>query len=275
MGITRFDQIYHQLPGPQKTAGSVAPYAGLPMSNVELYSKYSCWFWNPIHSDDFPAATDGPGADFTVTVTGTTPAASMSADLVPGRLIVTISAADNDSLEAQYAASTGIGEAFNLLAGKKRYFETSILLTDANDDADTVEQIDWFVGYCIRDTTVIDGATDFIGFHSADGSGLINFVAGKNAGTSGALVDDIVQSTGVTLVAANAGTAAANFTKLAFLADGVDTVYVWANDAHVATVSSTTELPDDENMCLTIAVQNGEAVAKIAHFGHFTTLVER
>lgn len=272
MGITRFNQIHHQLPGPDRPVGGVAPYAGLPMSAVELHSKFSCWFWRPIHSDDLPGATDGPGAEFAVTTTGTTPAISLSDDLVPGRWIITNSAGDNDSYEGQYTGANGVGEEFNLASGKKRYFETSLMLTDGNNDADTVEQVDWFFGYCILDTDVIDGATDFIGFHSADGSGDINFVAGKDAGTSGLLVDDIVQSTGVTLGAADAGS---TFTKLAFLADGTETVYVWANDVHVATVTSTTELPDDENMCLTMAFQNGEAVAKIAHITHMTTLIER
>ena len=272
MGIVRFDSIHHQITAPGTPIGRLNPYAGLPMSAVELDSKYTRRLYQPAKNEDLPGTAGTPNDGWTNTVTGTTPAVSLSGDLIPGRLIITNSAADNDSFEAQFTGTDGIGEEFNLASGKKRYFETSIMLTDANNDADTVEQVDWFIGYCITDTTVLDGATDFIGFSSIDGTGLINFVAGKNAGTSGLLNDDIVQSTGVTLVAADAGV---TFTKLAFLADGTGTVYVWANDEHVATVESTTELPDDENMCLTVAFQNGEAVAKIAHITHLHTLIER
>jgi len=229
-----------------------------------------------LDEDSIPGATEEPGASWTVTVAGTTPAASISDDLVPGRLIVTLTASDNDSWEGQETAASGPGEQFALRSGKKLYFSTSFLLTDSNDDADAVEQCDLFLGLAITDTTVIDGATDFIGFHKADASGLVNFVAGKNAGASGALVDDIVQSTGTTLTASDAGTAEANLNKFAFLADGTENVYVFANDAHVATVTSTTELPDDENLCSTIAFQMGEATpAKVMHLSQLFVAMER
>lgn len=250
-------------------------YAGMP-SGIQLISDWRVVdYFNRLDEDSIPGATEEPGASWTVTVTGTTPAASISDDLVPGRLIITNSGGDNDSWEGQETATSGPGEQWALRSGKKLYFKTSFLLTDTNDDADTVEQCDLFLGLAITDTTLIDGATDFIGFHKADASGEVNFVAGKNAGASGALVDDITQSTGVTLAAGDAGVAESNLHTFEFLADGTEVVYVYADGSYVATVTSTTELPDDENLCASIAFQNGEGTAKIMHLAQFLVAMER
>jgi hypothetical protein len=261
----------------QAKAG-VSQFAGMPVG-IELHAK---WFFKDFSAWDpasFPEAAAGvvadtPGDAWTTTVTGTGNSA-LSDDLVPPRLVFTPSGADNDSIESQYTGAEGYGEAFALRSGKKLYFRCSFSLSDANNDINTVEQADLFLGLSITDTTVIDGATDFIGFSKVDASGLVNFVAGKNASTSGALVDQLVSSTGVTLVAADAGTAEADIHTFEFVAVGTNTVHIYADGAYVRTVNSTTQLPDDENMCVTIAIQNGTNVAKVLNLSQLLVAMER
>lgn len=257
-----------------KAARTPSLFEGMPLG-IELRAK---WFlldfpWN--NANDIPGAAAHPGLGWTVTETGAGGTITVSADLVPPRLIVTNDALDNDSEEAQYTAANAAGECLALRSGKRLYFRCAFSLSDANNNINTVQQCDLFLGLAISDADVIDGATDFIGFHKADGSGVVNFVAGKNAGAAGALVDQIVQSTGVTLVAADAGTAEADIHTFEFVCDGTTLVHIYADGTYRATVSSSTQLPDDENLCPTIAFQNGEAVAKILNLSQFLFAMER
>jgi hypothetical protein len=249
-------------------------YAGMP-AGIEFMAKWAIFDLPLLTTSTIPGGGASPGNSWTVTETGAGGTVDLSDDLVPPRLIITNDALDNDSEEAQWTAASGSGELFALRSGKKLYFRCQFSLTDANNDIDTVEQCDLFLGLAITSTTVLDGNTDFIGFHKADGSGTVNFVAGKNAGAAGALVDQLVQSTGVTLTAADAGTAEADLHTFEFLAIGTTTVIVYADGVHVATVNSTTQLPDDENLCPTICLQNGEAVAKVMHLSQLFYAMER
>ncbi len=277
MGRTRYDTIHHTDPSPAAhRVGRVPQFAGLPLSAPEFLTRYRHYdYLNRLDDDTFPGAAEEPGDSWTVTVVGTTPVASISDDLVPARLIITNSATDDDSWNGQETAASGAGEQWALRAGKKLYFRTSFLLTDANNNLATVQQVELFLGLSITDNAVIPGASDFIGFNKVDGTGLVEFVAGKNAGGAGALHDGRVISTGVTLTAAKAGTAEANLTTLEFLVDGTNTVYVWANGSHVASQVDAVNLPDDENLCASIALKNGEGVAKIMHLTEFFVAMER
>ena len=217
--------VFNEHPG-GTTVTYISPYAGLPVSAVELLSKYHVYdLMARLDTDTIPGAAEAPGDSWTVTATGAS-TLTVSDDLTPPRLIATPAAADNDSVEAQLTAATGVGEDFNLASGKKRYFECQFVLTDANDDAATVQQAEIFLGFAITSATVLDGNTDFIGFNKADGTGLVSFVAGKNAGAAGALIDDIPQSRGVTIATADAGVAG-TLHKFAFLAIGTNTVAVY------------------------------------------------
>lgn len=276
MGTSHFKAVNHKNANSKTQKSEIARFAGMPVG-IQLAADYYIKNFKFDDLEDVPDASSsyGAGDSWTLTVTGTTPAASLSDDLVPPRLILTNSAADNDSWEGQYTDAAGAGECFAIRANKKLYFKTTFSLTDANNDIDTVTECDLFVGLAITDTTVIDGATDFIGFSKVDGSTTVNFVAGKNASASGALVDQLVQSTGVVLTAADAGTAEADLHTFEFLVDSTDTVYVWADGECVYIGRNTTQLPTDENLCPTIAFQNGEAVAKIMHISQFFFAMER
>ena len=250
---------------------NASPFAGMPVG-IETAAKYLVQDFKFLHANDIPGAAAHPGLGWTVTEVGAGGAITLSADLVPPRLIVTTDAADNDSQEAQFTAANAAGEMFALRTGKKLYFRCQFSLSDAANLITTVQQADLFLGLAITDTTVIAGNTDFIGFHKADGSGLINFVAGKN---STLLTDQIVTSTGVTLVAADAGVAEADLHTFEFLALGTTEVLVYADGVHVASVGSSTQLPDDENLCPTIALQNGEAVVKVMNLTQLLFAMER
>ncbi len=280
------DSLKFNDPQPNMQVGHQSLYAGMPVG-IQLFSEYDIRDWSFINADDVPGVTDGGANGFGASWVNTavsagagTSAYTISDDLFPPRLIATTAAADNDGIQTQYTEAGGAGEFVRLRASKRTYFEVGFGLTDANDDLDTVQQCDFFFGFAITDTTVLGGATDFIGFSKVDGSGLINFVAGKNAGASGALVDDIVLSTGKTLVAADAGTAHGLITKLGFMIDhsstaGTANYYAYVDGALVAQGSSTTEIPDDEQLAPTIAFLSGEAVAKILHISQFMFCQQR
>lgn len=273
MGTTHFrSNLRYADPKQNARVGTVPRMAGLA-PYMDFMSDYSVYF------NDFARTSDLDSNDWTTTAIGTTPTATLSDDLPGGRLILTNTATDNDGVQIQHTATGGGGEMFGPIQGGRLYFETDIRLFDANGNASTVEQNELFVGLCITDTTVLAGATDFIGFNKADGSGLINFVMGKNASASGVLIDQTVTSTGVTLGAANAGTTGTyytNATKLGFLYDpNSPAVYIYVNNNHVATQTTLTYLPDDEELCVTYAFLNGEGVIKIAHSDYVLVAQER
>ncbi len=217
---------------------------------------------------------------WTITVTGSTPVDSISDDLVPGHLIVTNSGSDNDSWEAQHTAAEGTGEAYSFnVTGQDIFYEIMMRCVDANNDEDTVEQVDWFVGFCVTDTTVIDGATDFIGFShqdlDSDALSRITFVSADAASTSGALVDGSLTATNWTTLndsaivpdtqaghRDNKVLAANEWIRLGFYFDQSNAcAHVYVNGVYETTADLTEQIPD-ENVCLTIAYQNGEGVAK-------------
>ncbi len=75
-----------------------------------------------------------------------------------GALHITTDTADNDGYEFQMN-----GEAFLPAAGKDIYFEARLKLTAA---VAPLTSIDWFVGYSVTDTTVMDGVTNRFGLGS-------------------------------------------------------------------------------------------------------------
>lgn len=246
---------------------------------VELWDKWYGVDYNQYISLGgtamLPGATTDPGLSWTdtpVSIGVGTSAYTFSDDITPPRLIATSAANDNDGIQAQWTDPGGTGEIFSLIAGKKIYFSCEFLISDAADLITTVEQVDVFYGLAVTITTAIAGCADYIGFYKADGSGVVNFVAGKNSTTFG---DQLVVPTGVTLVAADAGTAAANLNSFAFVMDGTDKAVIYANGEQVATTSSLTQFPDDVQMCPTMAMLNGEAVVKIVHTTKFCALAER
>jgi hypothetical protein len=169
------------------------------------------------------------------TVTETQAGATQAlADGDGGLLLLTNTAADDDLVALQK-----VGESFRFEAGKKLFFEARFRVSDAT-------QSDVVMGLQITDTTPLD-VSDGVFFIKADGAATVNFVVEKN---------------GTATTASSVATLANNtFVSLGFYYDGVSQVQYFVNGVS-AGASVTTNLPDDEDMTVSFAIQNGEAVAK-------------
>lgn len=164
-------------------------------------------------------------------------AAVVIADAVGGVLQITNDDADNDSVELQWHAET-----FKLAAGKPLWFEARVKVSDAT-------QSDLIVGLCITDSTLVTAMTDGVYFRKNDGDANLNAVTEKNSTeTSTDTTSDIVADAWI---------------KLGFYFNGSGSVYFYVNGVLKAT--HTANICDDEELAVSFAIQNGEAVAKIGY----------
>lgn len=180
--------------------------------------------------EDFDYYTAG---DWTVTETDAG-ATQALADGDGGLLLVTNSASDDDLVSLQKK-----GESFLFESGKRLYFEARFKVSDAT-------QSDVVVGLQITDTTPLD-VTDGVFFIKADGATTFSLLVEKNnTATTTSSVATLADDT---------------FITLSFYYDGQSAIQYAVNGA-VGGTSVTTNLPDDEALTVTLALQNGEAVAK-------------
>ena len=180
--------------------------------------------------EDFDYYTAG---DWTVTETDAGATQALT-DGDGGLLLITNTAADNDLVSLQKK-----GESFRFATGKALFFEARFKVSDAT-------QSDVVIGLQITDTTPLD-VTDGVFFIKADGAATVDFRVEKN--------------NTATTASAMATMADDTYIRLGFYYDGVSAVQYFVNGS-IAGSSVTTNLPDDEDMTITIAIQNGEAVAK-------------
>jgi hypothetical protein len=169
------------------------------------------------------------------TVTETQAGATQAlADGDGGLLLLTNSAADDDLVALQK-----VGESFRFEAGKKLFFEARFKVSDAT-------QSDVVMGLQITDATPLD-VSDGVFFIKADGSTSVSLLVEKN-GTA-------------TTTASVATMANDTFVRLGFYYDGVSQIQYFVNGV-LGGASVTTNLVDDEDLTVSFAIQNGEAVAK-------------
>lgn len=189
-------------------------------------------------------------ADWVITTTeaGAGSATEALGDGHGGTLVVTNDAADDD---ADFFNSTG--EPFRFTSGKKVWFEARLKVSDAT-------QSDVVVGLQITDTTPLD-VTDGVFFIKSDGAATVNFHVEKdNTQTSASAVATMANDT---------------YIKLGFTYDGGQTFKVYVNGTNVATVTTSTTIPDDEDLAISFGVQNGEAVAKVLTVDYLLAVAER
>lgn len=202
-----------------------------------------------VYFNDFLVAQDYAATDWVVTTTeaGSGSATeAIAADERCGALLLT-----NDNASADLDALQSAEEFISMPAGKKVWFETRLKISD-------VALMSVFVGASITDTTALS-ATDSCGFLLTSGSAALSAVCRKNdTATTTAAVATLVNDT---------------YVKLGFYWDGADSIKYFVNRALVAT--HTTNQPDDENLALTIHIQNGEAVAKTCTVDYFLVAQER
>ena len=193
--------------------------------------------------DDFDTFT---AADWTVTETqaGATQAV-VAGD--GGILALTNSAADDDLNAIQWA-----NETFKFEAGKRLWFKSRFKVSDAT-------QSDLVIGLQITDATPL-AVSDGLYFAKADGSTSLSLVVTKNSTAT--------TTTGVATLASN------TYVTVGFVYDGASRVDIFVNDVRVKS-SVTTNLCDDEELTLSIAVQNGEAAAKTLSVDYVFVAKER
>ena len=164
-----------------------------------------------------------------------------------GLLLLTNSAADDDLVALQK-----VGESFRFESGKKLWFEARFKVSDAT-------QSDVVVGLQITDTSPLD-VTDGVFFIKADGSTSVSLLVEKNnTATTTSSVATLANDT---------------FITLSFYYDGVSQIQYAVNGV-VQGASVTTNLPDDEDMTVSFAIQNGEAVAKTMTVDYIFVAKER
>jgi len=192
--------------------------------------------------EDFDTYTAG---DWTVTETqaGATQALT---DGDGGQLLLTNSAADNDLVSLQK-----VGESFKFEAGKKLWFKARFKVSDAT-------QSDFVVGLVITDTTPLD-VTDGVFFMKDDGDTNLDFHVEKNN-----------TATSATAIA----TVGTSFFTVGFYYNGVDKVHYFVDGVEKG-YSAVTNLVDDEELAVTVAIQNGEAAAKTMTVDYIFVAKER
>ena len=163
-----------------------------------------------------------------------------------GLLLLTNSAADDDLNALQK-----VGESFLFAAGKRLFFEARFKVSDAT-------QSDVVIGLQITDTTPLD-VSDGVFFIKADGSTTVNLLVEKNGTATTSSVTTLANDT---------------FITLGFAYDGASAIEYSVNGV-VTGSSVTTNLPDDEELTVSFAIQNGEAVAKTMTIDYVFVAKER
>ena len=179
---------------------------------------------------------DPTGWTTTVVEAGTGDTLVTSANVAGGAMLITTAGNENDGANVQLN-----GEAFKLVPGNPLIFGARLKMSD-------VLQSDFFIGLAITDTDILGGVSDRIGFESLDGSADIKFMIEKD-GTE-------------TLSAALHTNVNDTYVRLNFYYDGIGTIMVFVNGVQVASVTTLTNLPNDEELRVSLQFLNGEAAAK-------------
>ncbi len=163
-----------------------------------------------------------------------------------GLLALTNSAADDDLNSIQSSK-----ENFKFATNRQAWFTCRWKVSDAT-------QSDVVVGLCITDTTPLD-VTDGVYFLKADGAATLAYGVEKNNTASTGTVGTVVGDT---------------FHVTDFYWNGVDAIEFYFDGAKVATVAST-NLVDDEELAITLSVQNGDGNARTLTIDYVGVWMER
>lgn len=172
-----------------------------------------------------------------------------------GLLLITNDAADNDSTEMQK-----VGASFTMASGKRAAYKARFKVSDAT-------QSDLLIGIAAVDTTLLgavggDGVTDGIFFQKDDGSTTLtcycqtDTTTGQTSATAGTLANDTYYTVG-------------------WAYDGKSAIKVYFNDTHVATLDASSTYLPNADLTPSIAIMNGEAVAKTMTVDYILAAKER
>lgn len=159
-------------------------------------------------------------------------------DGVGGALLLTTDANENDGVTLQVT-----GESFEFTTGQSAVYFGALF------QASEATQIDWLMGLCITDTTLLGGLSDGVYLDKLDGATAITGHAEKNATASD--------------TASTATFAASTDTLVELYYDGLaatPSVEFFVNGTSLGLV--TTNIPDDEILTPSIEVLTGSANAR-------------
>ena len=215
--------------------------------------------------NDFLNGQDYIAADWVITTTeagvGSATEALAQAG-IGGHLVITNDAADNDLdfLQQSHDGGTTALEAYSFVAGKKLSFMARFKVLE-------VLQCDFVLGLQITDTTPL-AVSDGVFFRCDDGDALLDAVICKDATeTVLAGVHTMVADTFVEVElyydgrVTNAGAATGGFEVI-------------VNGVNVGTLVLT-NAPDDEELCISFGIMNGEAVANIMTLDYISVVQQR
>lgn len=187
--------------------------------------------------EDFTTYT---AADWTITEQGAAGTVAQT-DVAGGGILITTDALDNDSEELQKK-----GEAWRLLSGKRLWFEALVQINE-------ITQSDMVIALGITDNTFIDGCDDWVGFMKPDAAATVDWhVLESTNESTGTLPDSMVADTDMRLGFKYWGE------------EGLGSIAFYVNGIYRAIC--TTNIPDDQELCVTWGYQNGEAGAATAMF---------
>jgi hypothetical protein len=202
-------------------------------------------FYDLQHHDCQVDATDPLGYTATVVEAGSGTTEWTASNTERGASTITCAANENDGGSYQL-----LGESVLLNSGNWVYFRLKMSVDD-------VDQTDFFAGFCITDTAILGGATDRIGFQSVDGDAGVDFLVEKNSTET--LTEDVGTLADDTVI------------DLEFVWDGAaESLYSYVNGSLTSTQTATTNLPDDEELRLSIEFLTGEATANVMTIRTFT-----
>jgi hypothetical protein len=229
-----------------KKAGAREWLSGLPFSGGPDLVEYF---------NDFIASQDYAATDWVLTVTeaGNGDASLALSSERNGALVITNDDANDDAVSAQMSSDggTSVMEAWKLEVGEKMWFEARVKMSDVLTE-------DAFIGLCITDTTPLV-ATDRIGLQLDTTDATWQCISEK---------DSVETKTDSGVDAVNA-----TYNRIGMYWDGVNTVKFFVDRALVAT--HTTNIPDDEELAITIHHQNGDAVADTMTIDYIYCAAER
>lgn len=221
--------------------------------------SYRNFNWNRARSDFFTLFTDFfdyAAADWVITTTeaGAGSATEALSNAAGGVLVVTNDNADNDGDNFQWAGGAGAAiEAFKYTAGKKLQFAARFKLSRVDGD--------FFAGLYITDTDPVGGVSDGIYFRKLAAEAGLSLVVEKNAAESTA--------TAIETLVAN------TWYDLEIYYDGSsERIEAFVDGERVCSVPLT-NAPDDEELALSFACQNGSANAGVLSLDYIGASQER
>ncbi len=163
-----------------------------------------------------------------------------------GVLLLTNTATDDDLVALQK-----VGESFLFETGKQLWFKARFKVSDA-------AQSDLVMGLQITDTTPL-AVSDGVYFRKDDADNTLQLVVVKDSTET---VTDVVEMVDDTYV------------EVGFYYNGDDKISIFSGNEG-AGKSVITNLPDDEELTVSFAVQNGEAAAKTMSIDYILAAKER